>query len=256
MTIFLRRDTVNLLVDELHGGYDELVAAWELRANENRGAPRAPSRSTLYRWISDGVPTLRDGADHRFFALCGLLDVDPLAIFDFEKHGYFSKFARLRQLVYYGRQSLGGVATLLDMYRPGDVWPSEAIAKKCFGHGWKAHHLTNKDDWENSSYILLKSRFSDWKKNHPRAVHIDYRRIGVPDTMWRYYGSVIAIDHKIELYSESGTFQVLPQVDADVIPFRTYFGGRPVEWRIASLHDFSLATLLSPDECSAVTFTW
>lgn len=256
MPIFLRRNIVNFLVDELHGGYDELASTWEEHAFKHKGTPKAPSRSTLYRWVADGVPTLLDGSDHRFFTLCGLLDVDPLAILDFQKHGYFSKFARLRQLVYYGRKSLGGIATLLDMYRPADVWPSETIAKDCFGHGWRAHHLTNGEDWKNSSYILLKPRFSGWKEQHPRAVHIAYRRIGVPDTMWRYYGTVLAIDHRIELYSESGTFQVAAQVDEGEVPFRTYFGGRPVEWRIASLHQFSMPTPLPSNDNSAVTFTW
>lgn len=244
------------LVESIHGSYDALAAAWEEHATQQRDPSKAPSRSTLYRWIAEGVPTSKDGSDHRFFTLCGLLDVDPLAIFDFRESGYFSKFARLRQLVYYGRDSLGGIATLLDMYRPAETWPSEAIAKKCFGHGWRAHHLTNKDEWNNSNYILLRSRFSDGRGQHPRAVHVGYRRHGVPDTMWRYYGTVLAIDQRIELYSESGTFQDLQQANGNEIQFRTYFGGRPVEWRVASLHEFSMHSEYPSHEQSVVTFTW
>lgn len=256
MSIFLRQDLVNRLVEELHGSYDLLAAAWEVHADQQGNGPTAPSRSTLYRWVADGVPTLNDGSDHRFFTLCGLLDVDPLAIFDFQRNGYFSKFARLRQLVYYGRKSLGSIANLLDMYRPADVWPSETIAQNCFGHGWRAHHLTNREDWNNSNYILLRSSFSNRRHRHPRAVHIAYRRFDVPDTMWRYYGTVLAIAQRIELYSESGTFQEVPQVNEGEIQFRTYFGGRPVEWRIASLHEFSLQTEYPSNDSAAVTFTW
>lgn len=256
MTILLRQDLVNRLVESIHGSYDVLAAAWEEHAAHQQDGLKSPSRSTLYRWVADGVPTLKDGSDHRFFTLCGLLDVDPLVIFDFKRSGYFSKFARLRQLVYFGRKSLGGIATLLDMYRPGDIWPSEAISLNCFGHGWRAHHLTNREDWDNSNYILLRSHFSDGRSNHPRAVHVAYRRHGVPDTMWRYYGTVLAIDKRVELYSESGTFQEFQQPHDNEIPFRTYFGGRPVEWRIASLHEFSLHSHYPSHEPTAVTFTW
>lgn len=256
MPIFLRQQVVNSLVDKLHGGYDELAAAWEENVAAQKNVQRAPSRSTLYRWVAEGVPTLKDGTDYRYFILCGLLDTDPLTIFDFHKHGYFSKFARLRQLVYHGRNSLGGIATLLDMYRPADAWPSDIIAQACFGHGWRAHHLTNKEEWNNSSYILLNPTFSDGKKQHPRAIHIAYRRIGVPDTMWRYYGTVLAIDRKIELYSESGSYQTAVQTDENEIAFRTYFGGRPVEWRVASLHEYSMRPIYPSNDSSVVTFTW
>jgi hypothetical protein len=143
------------------------------------------------------------------------------------------------------------------MYRPADTWPSDIIAQLCFGRGWCAHHLTNREEWNNSSYILLNPRFSDGKKQHPRAVHIAYRRIGVPDTMWRYYGTVLAIGGAIELYSESGRHQTAVQSDEDEVPFRTYFGGRPVEWRIASLHKFSMMDPVFPsNDDSVVTFTW
>jgi hypothetical protein len=256
MTIFLREDLAGRLVREIYGGYDELAAAWEDQTANGSDLPKARQRSSLYRWVTHGVPTRRDGTDHKFFVLCGLLDVDPLAIFDFHRNGYFSKFARIRQLIYYGRQALGGVATMLDMYRPADTWPSNSIAQTCFAHGWYLHHLTNQDNWDNSDYILLKVRFTDNRISHPRAVHVAYRRFGVPDTMWRYYGSVLAIDGRLELYNESGTYQTMDQVHDNEVRFRTYFGGRPVEWRIASLHEFSLHTEYPSNDTEIIGFTW
>lgn len=256
MPIFLRKPLVNQLVERIHGSYDAFAAAWEEHATQERDASKAPSRSTLYRWVADGVPTHKDGSNHCIFTLCGLLDVDPLAVFDFHKNGYFTKFARMRQLIYYGRDALGGIATLLDMYRPADTWPSEIVAMKSFGHRWCGHHLTNKGECNNSNYILLSSCFSDERSLHPRAIHVAYRRHDVPDTMWRYYGTVLAIDGQIELYSESGTFQQRRQAQENEIQFRTYFGGRPVEWRVVSLHEFSLHSEYPSHEQTAVTFTW
>ena len=256
MTIILRQELTGRLVHDMYGGYDELAVAWEHRARDVSGLPNARQRSTLYRWVSKGVPTNRDGTDHRFFVLCGLLDADPLAIFDFKENGYFSRFARIRQLIYYGRSTLGGVATILDMYRPNDIWPSNKIAQACFGRSWYSHHLTNQENWKNSDYILLKAQFKDGRDLHPRAVHIAYRRLGVPDTMWRYYGTVLAIDKKLELYSESGTFQTMVQTVRDEVRFRTYFGGRPVEWRLASIHEFTLETEFPFQDESTIGFTW
>ncbi len=256
MTIFLRQELTGRLVHEIYGGYDGLAAAWEERAARSASFPRARQRSSLYRWVSTGVPTGRDGADHQFFALCGLLDVDPLVIFDFHDNGYFSKFARIRQLIYYGRQALGGIATMFDMYRPADIWPSDSLARACFGRAWHWQQLTNSENWRDSDYILLKACFSDGRTSHPRGVHIAYRRLGVPDTMWRYYGTVLAIDKKLELYSESGTFLTMDQVHEDEVRFRTYFGGRPVEWRITSLHEFSLQTEFPFADSRTIGFTW
>jgi len=247
---------VHDLIEQRHGSFDVFAAVWEERITQRTTGTKV-SRSTLYRWLADGVPSLTNGSHHRFFTLCGLLDVDPLSIFDFHRNGYFSEFGRLRQLIYYGRKALGGIATVIDMYRPNDVWPSEAIAHEYFGHGWRANHLTNKNDWNNATYILLETRFSNCQSRQPRGVHIAYRRCVTPmvDTMWRYYGTVLAIDGRIELYSESGAFQETPQANNGEIQFRTYFGGRPVEWRIASLHEFSMQAAPSDDD-AVVTFTW
>lgn len=256
MTIFLRQDLAARLVHDLHGGYDELAAAWEIQTANVAGFPSARQRSSLYRWVSNGVPTSRDGTDHRFFALCGLLDADPLSLFDFDKNGYFSKFALIRKMIYYGRASFGGVATILHMYRPADGWPSDSVAQACFGRSWYSHQLSNRDNWNNLDYILLKVQFTDGRDSHPRAVHIAYRRFGVPDTMWRYYGTVLAIDGRLELYNESGTFQSMDQVSRDEVRFRTYYGGRPVEWRVASLHKFELQTEFPFRDDSTIGFTW
>jgi hypothetical protein len=74
--------------------------------------------------------------------------------------------------------------------------------------------------------------------------------------MWRFYGTVIAIGDRIELYSEGGAFQGMSRAESQVIPFRTYYGGRPVEWRVASLHAFDLAMKFPCNDTSVVSFVW
>ena len=256
MTIYVRQALTNRLIIELYGGLDQLAAAWEAEQGDNPAFPPAKQRSTLYKWTSKGVPTRRDASDQQYFGLCALLDVDPLAIFDFERNGYFSKFARIRQLIYYGRPALGGVATLLDMYRPSTTWPSDAIAKSCYRRTWFAHQFTNQDRWACNDYILLKARFDQLPGSSPRAVHIAYRRVNTSDTMWRYYGSVLAIDSAQHLYTEGGDYQTMPQPARGEIHFRTYYGGRPVEWRVASLHSFKLDEEFPCNDKSVIGFNW
>lgn len=102
----------------------------------------------------------------------------------------------------------------------------------------------------------MTAQFRKATNGHPRAVHIAYRRRNSSDTMWRFYGTVIADGDRIELYSEGGVLQDMPRTESQTIPFRAYFGSRPVEWRAASLHAFDLATEFPCHDESAVSFVW
>ena len=152
--------------------------------------------------------------------------------------------------------SMGGLTPFMEMYRPGDNWPSDAIAQACYGRPWFAAQLTNEDAWQSTDYILVKTRFSGEVGCQPRAVHVAYRRVRVPDTMWRYYGTVIAVDGQLRLYNESGGHQEMQQVENNEIRFRTYYGGRPVEWRIASLHNFSTIFEMPFNDMNTIGFNW
>lgn len=262
--VFLRQDLTSRLVKEIHGGFIEMAVAWEEMAEERPNFPRPKAKSTIQRWLPNGVPVKRpnpespkdEGSDLQLFGFCALLDVDPLAIFDYKRNGYFSSFSVIRQLVYFGQRALGGLAPLLEMYRPGDVWPSDEIALACYGRQWFAHEFTNAEDWKRTDYILVKVKFLKPIQDRPRSVHIAYRRIGVPDTMWRYFGTVLSIDEKLQLYNESGDYQSMDQIEQDEIRFRTYYGGRPVEWRIVSLHEFKVSKEFPFNDMKTIGFNW
>jgi hypothetical protein len=74
--------------------------------------------------------------------------------------------------------------------------------------------------------------------------------------MWRYYGTVIAVDGRLDLYNEAGGHQHMPQADKNEIRFRTYYGGRDVEWRVASLHEFSADFEFPFNDMSTIGFNW
>lgn len=261
--IMLRQDLANRLVKERYGSFEQFFDEWEqsgtLQTTDGRSLENPAKRrgkSTGYNWTSKGVPTAKDGSDHSIFKFCGLLNVDPLALVDYEANGYFSRFAQIRKLLYFSRASLGGLATLLDMYRPSEKWPNDDLAKSYFGRSWWGIEFTNEVDWKNNDYTLLKFKFQKELSAAPRAVHIAYRRVGVPDTMWRFYGTVIAIDGQLQLFTESGFFDRRGQYAEDEIRFRTYYGGRPVQWRVASLHEYDFSRKTPFNDMSVLGFNW
>ncbi|MFM9847085.1 MAG: hypothetical protein ACKVP3_07985 [Hyphomicrobiaceae bacterium] len=257
MPVFLRQDLVTRLVHERYeAGFDGLAARWESLAAVRPGFPKSRGRASIYRWLEEGVPTTGKDAGLQAFGLCALLDIDLLTIFDYERNGYFTRFAKLRQLIYARSSAVGGLATFMAMYRPGDNWPSDAVAQVCYGRRWFTSVFTNEDAWQSTDYVLVKARFLHKVGSQPRAVHIAYRRVLVPDTMWRYYGTVLAVDGHLKLYNESGGYQQMQQVDDNEIRFRTYYGGRPVEWRIASLHEFSVDRELPFNDMDTIGFNW
>ena len=157
MTVFLRQDLAIRLINHRFQGIDGFVADWELLASRRFGFPKPKKRATIYRWLSKGLPAKR--GSFLVFGFCAVLDVDLLAILDYERSGYFKKFAKLRRIIY-SRSSLDGtVSTLMQMYRPDDNWPSDAIAETCYGRPWFFKEIDNGGASDSTDYMLVKVKF-------------------------------------------------------------------------------------------------
>ena len=252
MPIHLRQDVATLALAQVEGGLDGLVGAWQALAEDNEDVVRPRQKSTIYRWLKKGVP----GGGEEVLAICGLLDVDPLALFDYQRNGYFDRFATLRRNIQLGLSKIGVLAPLYALYQPGPFWPSDGLAERYWSRPWCRQEFTNQADWTSSDYVLVTARFHQPPQGQPRAVHIAYRRLGSRDTMWRFYGSVIALEGELHLYSESGDHQIMGQVNKDEIRFRTYFGGRPVEFRLASLHAAEIELEFPYNDPETIGFEW
>lgn len=251
MPIYLKKMLVRNLIKSKYHSFDNFVADWEEFAEKNRYFPKAKQRSSMYRWINDGFPTNSD----QIVGFCSMLDVDPMAVFDYERNGYFSKFASIRHKIQLGLAHVGVFSPLYAVYKPGPVWPSHETARNCYGREWSGVEFNNAEHWSDTNYCLIKVKFSE-PTTDPRAAHIAYRRTDSPDTMWRYFGCVISIEGQLQLYSESGDYQTMQSVLEGEIRFRTFYGGRPVEFRVASLHAFTLDTEYPHNEKSTVGFEW
>ena len=251
MPIYLRPDIVQDMIKQRFGTIDELAADWEERVVSNRNFPKARQRASMYRWVKDGVPSRGD----QIIGLCAMLDVDPMAIFDYEKNGYFSQFASIRHKIQLGLAHVGVFSPLYRVYKPGPEWPSDETAQTCYERPWFGVEFNNADHWSETNYSLVKVKFAR-PSNDPRAVHIAYRRTDSADTMWRYFGTVLSVAGELRLYSESGAYQTMPEVELGEVRFRTFYGGRPVEFRVASLHEFSLDTEYPHNDKATIGFEW
>lgn len=249
----MRQPVTEKLIESRAGGPTNLAADWEERFNENPKFPPPRQKTVLYSWLKDGVPP----RGNQLLALCALLDVDPLAIFDYERNGYFKNFAQLRRKLQLGLESVGFLSPLFRVYRPGFEWPANAEIMQLYGREWQGREFDNSKHWQSQDYGLVRAKFKRrFESFEPRAVHIAYRRTNSPDTMWRFYGTTICTNGKLELFSESGAYQTMDQIEPNEIRFRTYFGGREVEFRTASLHAFDVDTKVPCNDKSTIGFEW
>jgi hypothetical protein len=260
MPIHLRRELVDHLIKQHFENVDGLVDEWERRAKAESNYPEPRNRTTLYKWLKDGIPAPRGESRHLVFALSGLLDTDPLAVLDYDKNGFFSNFTQLRMLLYtlvdraIGR-GVTNFAPLLDMFKPGPSWPDDAIAQRFFGRLWFWHEFDNAGHEKSADYGLIKVRFTKPQDYPIRTALIAYRRRESNDKMWRFYGIVNLIGNRLELYNEGGVHWPMDCRETGEIWFRTSFGHRPVEFRLVSLHEFAYEAAIT-DDMSIIGFDW
>ncbi len=245
--LFMDKGYVSRLIDSKFGSVDALVADWAIdRPTEAR------ERAAVYKWLKEGIPT-QEGS---LFGFCSILDVDPVSIIDYQKIGFFSKFYQLRKAIQIGLFSTGPIPALLKMYGPSSDWPSDWLAIKYFARPWFRAEFQNADLWESGQYGLIKVSFEQVWTDSLRCVHISYRRTHPKEEMWRPYGWVVQGYGMTSLYAESGDFQSQAVDQPDLLQFRTYFGGRAVEFRIASLHGFQHTLEYPVSKDGHVGFEW
>jgi hypothetical protein len=258
--VFLREEPTRTLIRKRKKTLEKVAYEWGAPCDAPvHDYPPAPSRSTIYKWITEGFPSIETGPSrYQLLAFCAQLDADPLALFDYQRNGYFSRFAKLRTALQRGAGALGALAPLLDLYRPDEEWPCSGLAHWIWQKPWSYRTFDNLGEHNSTSYARINIHFNEQTGGDPRAVHLAYRRWNVKqiDPMWRFYGTVIAIGDNLELYTEGGIHQKMHRASDDVISFRTYFGGRPVEFKLASLHSFSIDHEFPFDDMSVIGFDW
>jgi hypothetical protein len=247
--LFLDSGIVEELIRDKFGSVDGLVGHWSVDSS-NDGKSR--ERAAVYRWLQQGIPA-KEGT---IFSFCALLDADPVSLIDYNRIGFFSKFYQIRKAIQIGLLSKGPISPIYEMYMPSREWPSNLIASKYYGRNWHTVDFDNKDFANEGQYALIEAIYPQDITKSVRCIHISYRRTKPKEEMWRPYGWVVRFSNNLRLYSESGDYQTCRALEPNNIKFRTYFGGRAVEFRLASLHAFEYQKHypVSPD--GSIGFEW
>jgi hypothetical protein len=250
LRVFARPDIAQSMIEEKFGGLRQLVAEWQAK-EETSPFPKSKGRSSVSDYLRDGFSAGQD-----YLAVCSMLDVDPLALLDYERTGFFSKFTLIRSAIYSGFGGRSALRELVDMYGPKTAWPSDGIAQAYYQRTWYAKEFNNLAVAHLDEYARLSFNFDGLRSSHPVAAHIAYKREASRDGLWRYFGVVLRGNEGIRLYSEDGDYQEAKLDQGSDISFRTYFGGRRVIFRAASLHKYSLDIVHPCKREDYVTFKW
>jgi hypothetical protein len=219
-------------------GVDGLVSDWEVRFEHDTQFSAPRTRSAIYAWLNNGAPPEAEAV----LGLAAMLDADPLTIFDFNRNGYFDNFSKLREQVYFYIAGGGKFRTILDLMAPRRIWPNDGLVRKFYGRPWVSEEFEHLANGTINHYADIHIDFPQSTRFSPRCIHIAYRRLNSRDKLWRYYGTVQKFRGKTRLFSESGAYveQVEPKPTDQGFVFKTYYGATPVEFRVASLHEFKL----------------
>jgi hypothetical protein len=242
----IQQDEVQALIKRRFGN----VQGLEVALNERSPGEATSARSTIYRWLKSGVPKAPDA----LLEFCGALDVDPMAILDFEQSGTMRNFDKLRMSFQLGRELSSPMRVFKDLLFPGPFWPNDASVERCYGRPWFRVDFEHSAETLTNVYALLRIAPRDDDRTSPLVFHIAYRRKPAADHMWRPFGSIIRREASLTIASESGGLierAIAPDGRIDV---ETFYGPGPAEFRIASLHAFDVEIVVPSPAKDALRF--
>lgn len=253
MAVPLNKGLVRALIEQRFRSIDELVVEWEDRVARGRQrVGKSRDRSAIYRWIQQGLPSNRDDV----LGFSAVLDVDPIAILGIDESFLDQYFAKERRRVLSGLDRRSPLTPFVPIYSPGPAWPNEEVAHSYYGRSWFAENFEHGPEKIANVYAAVHLvAVARGDSLVPRTYHFAYRRTGARDGMWRPYGTVIGYQKEVCLISESGDYQKISDDRSnEMVVAETYFGSGAAEFRIASLHNFSIRLEAPSQEKSAVRF--
>ena len=238
MRFFIEADQVRKLFEAKFGGIENFVDEWaSMRAEKDDGNSQSRSVKTVYKWLAQGMPKNEDS----FLSFFGAIDVDPVALLDFERSNFRQNFGLFRQAIMMAGLNIGGFRPLTYFLRPGKYWPDNNIAEKYYDRKWASHEFLHEATDSKNLDVTFRLTTTDMLEYElPTAYHIAYRRLSNADGLWRPFGSIIARFAETILVHENGDIQNLSTKRSErTVEFKTFFGPSPAEFRLVSLHPFT-----------------
>lgn len=231
----------NAIAVKYGGKVEALLDYWHAQFDDPRNPKaRAPSSKSLYRWVAgDGVPRNVE----QVLALGGLLDIDPVGLFDLPdgglelenavqqiSDGFIAQEFRQRSLSF-----------LLSIFRTHSGWPPSDIAGVFYRRTWSIQDFFHDPDVAQDVYASISIVPEDEPPKLPRVYYFAYRRAFMSLRAWIPYGVVIRSETTARLLHVHGHNQIakdLAQTQATIAG--THFGKSAAEFRVTSLHPFRL----------------
>ena len=238
----------SLVARRLPGGWSELQDLWVARDTSQRGAAgQAPHRSTMHRWTQGQMP--RTAGD--LLRLCGILDVDPLALLRLPPSEETGALERLVRAYVHGRWQPPALEFLHDFLGRRSVWPPPSPALEHFGRDWHVHDFSHDPVDGANQYAtvrILPPSSPPRATGEPRVWHFAYRHERLFGRRWLQYGVVSRVGRQVTLLHINGHEDSIElQSEVEVVQVQTWFGPGAAVFRVASLHEFSLDVVFPCD---------
>ena len=194
------------------------------------------NRSTLNRWLNGALPKTSELT----LRLAQALDVDPFALWDLAPDTYPRLCQSLAHALIWRRGSHPhpALTSLKDMIMPAERWPPSSVVKVGARRSW-AHRDFLHDRTQRNTYaaVHLSPRA---RRSRPLVWHFAYRDTGgLPSPIWHPYGFVKMANTSAWLFTFNGLTGETSGV-GDALRVDTWFGEGAAEFRVASLHEFTL----------------
>lgn len=199
-------------------------------------------RSTVYRWLEQR----RFPSADRVLHFAAHLDMDPWGLWDIQPQGFEQLLPELTRMAREGSWSrkLPAFTFAEDYLFPNPSWPPQSIAERYARHPrWRLSDFTHDPSSSRSDYyasLVLEAPANGF--SNPHLWHFAYRELGSKETKsWFPYGVVRLLDGQLDLFNYIGEAETADRsVTSRALVVQTYFGKEPIEFRVASLHSFSL----------------
>lgn len=230
MRVRLDSDLLRSLIDA-QGGVPRLVDRWnEVEPDES------PDRSTVYRWING---TSLPKTDSDYLHLCSLLDIDPFALATTAGNDVEAVADEVLRVMQFDTPATSTFHFLRSFMGRQLQWPPRDIARVHFARDWHTKDFTHDPNVRANYYprILLQGTASEV----PQVFHFAFRHESAFLGRWLEYGFVRSYGTLINLQHIDGrTDHMSISSREEPVPVETWFGPGPVQFRVASLHSFSL----------------
>lgn len=228
-------------IDDLYSGsIKELLNAWHERFGDENKVLSPPGEATIYRW-KNGETTPR--YVEQVLAFGSLLDLDPIGLFSLPDDPDLLRgiFQSIAEDFIRGQFRQGSLSFLLDALRTHQGWPPPEVAGRYFKREWCNQDFIHDPSIIKGVYANVSMTHANGLHHGPLVYYFAYRRTFVSLRAWIPYGVVIRKKNSAILFHVHGHTQIEHGLTARSPTIAaTHFGSGEVEFRVTSLHEFSL----------------